>query len=92
MVFKDPRNTVKGKKAYRRLFKAIKFLGRLFFSTVYIKVPPRCSQCNDLPCMLIGSPLMPADILMGSPFNVKNISCSPLNNDPSSRVVAGFLP
>lgn len=40
VVFKDPRNTVKGKKAYRRLFKAIRVVGRLFFSPVYIKVPP----------------------------------------------------
>lgn len=37
-MFKDPRNTVKGKKAYRRLFNAIRIIGRLCFSPIYIRV------------------------------------------------------
>lgn len=38
VVFKDPRNTVKGKTNYERLFKAVRIFGRFFFSRVYIEV------------------------------------------------------
>ena len=39
-MFKDPRNTVRGKTAYRRLFKAIRVIGRICFSPIYIRVRP----------------------------------------------------
>lgn len=47
VVFKDPRNTVKGKKAYRRLFKAIRVIGRICFSPIYIRVRPLCKVETD---------------------------------------------
>ena len=32
VVFKDPRNTVKGKKNYKRIFRGLSLLGRLAFT------------------------------------------------------------
>ncbi len=46
VVFKDPRNTVKGKQNYRRLFRFVRVLGRLVFSRVYVRVQ-RIWQLDD---------------------------------------------
>ena len=46
VVFKDPRNTVKGKSNYRRLFKFVRILGRIVFSRVFVRVQ-RIWQLDD---------------------------------------------
>ena len=46
VVFKDPRNTVKGKGNYRRLFRFVRVLGRIVFSRVAVRVQ-RIWQLDD---------------------------------------------
>jgi hypothetical protein len=38
VVFKDPRNVVRGKKNYQRIFKAVRIFGRLFFTRCRLDV------------------------------------------------------
>ena len=38
MVFKDPKNTFRGKKNYRTIFWSLRFHGRLFFNILYVDV------------------------------------------------------
>lgn len=38
VVFKDPRNTVRGKKNYQRIFKGVRIFGRLFFTRCRVDV------------------------------------------------------
>lgn len=53
VVFKDPRNTVRGKKNYQRIFQGVRALGRVAFLRCRYCRNSKISPCTRLPRLFI---------------------------------------